>query len=99
MRLQIDTENKQIHILDRVQLGELLEKLNELFPDGGWKEYDIDVNPIIWTQPSIPYVPTAPLPPWTPNPTPWPDTTQPWTPSWPITFSVTNGVYNVDIQG
>lgn len=68
MVIQIDFENKIIRIENSINLGELYEKLNELFKDNQWKEFLLSavakievVNPI-----------TYPLQPFTPYPTyPW----------------------------
>ena len=92
MRIQIDTEKKEIHLLDRVQLEELMDKLNTLFPDGSWKEYTLDVNTsITWIQPVQPIIQPY-IPPWQP------DTIPPWTPSWPIIYGTSgDGVFNISI--
>jgi hypothetical protein len=62
MKLQIDTIAKTIKIEEKVNLGEFVEKIEILFPDGQWKEYNLEVaiinnwvNPIIIDR-SIPFV-------------------------------------------
>lgn len=42
MKLQIDFDKKTIKIEDTVNLGTLVEKLTEMFPD--WKDYTLLVN-------------------------------------------------------
>ena len=53
MKLQIDTDNKTIRIEETVNLGELFNKLDTLFPNLEWREYSIEstvfntwINPI-----------------------------------------------------
>ena len=62
MKLQIETVAKEIKIAEKINLGKLIDKLEELLPDGLWKEYSINVgcfynwdNPIIINNPiSVP---------------------------------------------
>lgn len=76
MKFQIDTTQKTIKIEEEVNLGELFEKLEIMFPNQLWKEYKLEVsvitnwtNPIIITNPpTYPYYPTTQpyyLPYWT----------------------------------
>lgn len=65
MKLQIDTDKKTIKIEEKINLGELIDKLSMLFPNDLYKEYSIEstnitnwVNPIyiqpyqtIWDRP------------------------------------------------
>jgi hypothetical protein len=45
-----------------VNLNELINELNKLFPNETWKEYDIEINVIRYHTEPIPYVPN-PYPP------------------------------------
>ena len=67
MKLRIDTALKQIQIEEKVNLGELFTKLEQLLPNDLWKEYSIEVvvlnnwiNPIIIDRP-YPVYPTQPF--------------------------------------
>ena len=53
MRLQIDTSNKTIKLDEDVNLGDLMEALNRLFPTKDWKEYKLQTNTVInnWCNP------------------------------------------------
>ena len=44
MKLQFDTTAKTIKIEEAVNLGELMEKLEMLLPNGQWKEYKLEVT-------------------------------------------------------
>lgn len=90
MKLQIDTSNKIIRIEERVNLKELIDNLNKLFPKNSWYEYDLDGSPIYnWSSPIIieePYI--QPLP-WNPQ--------GPYYGS-PINCDVNNSCYNVEFK-
>ena len=113
MKIQIDTTTKTIKIEEAVKLGELFEKLQALFPDASWKDWNLEIAVINnWINP-VPviikeYIP-APMPitlPW------W--TTQPYigdyTPNNPYPFPTviystgvnlsqsTDGAYNLEIK-
>lgn len=66
MKIQLDTDLKIIRLEEKVNLGEFFSKLEELLPDLKWREYELDVVPIInWTSPMVinpvePYYPTYP---------------------------------------
>lgn len=46
MKLLIDTTNKTIEIKENtVNLGEISDELNKLFPNGKWKEFDLVITP------------------------------------------------------
>jgi hypothetical protein len=73
MKLQIDTQVKTITVEESINLGELYQLLNEMFPDFVWKDYLLIpkvienwINPItIPWQPQpwiVPYVPQSPYP-------------------------------------
>lgn len=54
MKLQFDTTAKTIKIGEPVNIGELIEKLQMLLPNGQWKEYKLEVSVInSWTSPII----------------------------------------------
>ena len=62
MKLEIDTTNKCIKILEQVTIGELMYFLDASMPNGEWKEYKIE-----------PYINYSPIPIWTePYYYPWP---------------------------
>lgn len=85
MKLQIDTNLKTITIEETIELGELYELLNTMFPNFEWKDYllvpvrtiqswkdpvTIPWNPQPWINP--PYTPIYPwVSPGTTNPMPW----------------------------
>jgi hypothetical protein len=54
MKIQIDTAGKIICIEETVLLAELLELLDQLFPNLAWKEYSLQTKIINnWTNPII----------------------------------------------
>jgi hypothetical protein len=73
MKIQIDTENFEIKLdEDTVLLSELITVLDNLFPNGEWKDYKLRQEKIInWTNPIIINEPlkVEPYQPWQ---------TQPW---------------------
>ena len=89
MKLQIDTELKTITIEEKVNLGDLLDKLKKLFPNEEYKEYSFEVKVIQnWLNPIVikEYPPAFPL--YTPY--------QPYNPNYPtITCNSDNKVYNI----
>lgn len=68
MKLQLDTTAKTIKIEESVNLGELINSLEKLLPDGLWKEFKLETNTIInWNNPIVidKYVPYVPyVQPW-----------------------------------
>jgi len=44
MKLQIDTTEKVIRVLENVNLGDLTKTLNTLFPKGEWKKFSLETN-------------------------------------------------------
>jgi hypothetical protein len=76
MKIQIDTTNKTIKIEEKVNLNELFEALNRLFPNNEWKEFSLETNMTInWSPNPIivqpfnipynkPYIPQYPNYPW-----------------------------------
>lgn len=69
MKIQLDTENKTIKLESEVELSKLVETLEELLPDGKWREFTLQTNTTItrWDYPVIIRERTL---------TPWYD--QPW---------------------
>ncbi len=55
MKIQINTEEKIIKIEDKVNLTELWDLLNKMFPDGEWREFSLETNTTIieWQQPIV----------------------------------------------
>lgn len=83
MKIEINTQEKKIILLENANLGELFAFLEEILPDLKWREYSIEgsvVNnwayPII--NPIVPYTPQTPINPWNPS--------YPW-----ITYSTSTG--------
>lgn len=79
MKLEINTQERKIRLLEEVNIGELFTFLEEILPDLKWREYSIEgsvivydygqnpiiINPI--TSPTFPVnhiYPTAPNYPW-----------------------------------
>lgn len=67
MKIQLDTEAKEIRIEESVLLSELINTLEGLLPNGLWKEYKLVVTiiqnwsyPIVYPQPYNPYNPYNP---------------------------------------
>jgi len=98
MKIQIDDLQKTIKIEEKVKLDELFKKLNILFPNETWKEYELETNSVIvgWKDPIIitePY-PIYPIP----QPLPW-HWWQPTTISYDYLLSnnsSNNCIYNVE---
>ena len=55
MKLQLDTEKKTIKLEDSVGLGELIDTLEKLLPNGAWRDFTIETNTNIeyWGNPII----------------------------------------------
>lgn len=65
MKIQINTTEKTIKVDETVSLKELTDELERFLPNGEWKEYKLDVTPVIITTPYVPYIPpTYPHPDW-----------------------------------
>ena len=69
MKLNINTETKELEISEEVNLNELFSVISLMFPNDSWKEYTLKVVPNIITigTPIIvkPYtIPTYPYYPW-----------------------------------
>ncbi len=56
MVLKIDTLSKRISVEGTESLGEIIEQLVKLFPDGAWKEFKLE-NTDIAPYPSYPILP------------------------------------------
>ena len=68
MKIQIDTNSKTIKLEETVELKELIEMLNNLFPNCMWKEYKLEMAIIQnWNYPNTIIIDkTLPYPyPWT----------------------------------
>jgi hypothetical protein len=44
MKLTIDTERKIITIQQRVKITDLMQELDNLFPNKEWKDYELDTS-------------------------------------------------------
>lgn len=55
MKIQLDTEKKTIKLESDVELSKLVETLDELLPDGKWREFTLQTNTTItrWDFPVI----------------------------------------------
>lgn len=64
MKIQLDTVNKTIQIEETINLGELMEQIQLILPNGLWKEFKLEVKTInYWTEPiTLPYIPYTPSP-------------------------------------
>lgn len=91
MKLQIDTVNKTLKIEEAVNLNELIDALDKLFPNQEWKGYKLESTIINnWSNPIV-------IDRWPYNPYP----NYPW-----ITYGTSTGnelvltdqVYNVSIN-
>ena len=99
MKLQIDLDNKIIRLEDKVNMGTLFSKMEEMFPDLKWREFDLETNTIInWVNPiqiTPPYNPSPSFPPqypWIRYTTSYDNAGDPKVK--PVTKG---GVYNIDI--
>ena len=53
MKLQIDTNKKTIKIEESINLFDLMNTLNQLFPNDSWKEYSLESATITnWINPT-----------------------------------------------
>lgn len=41
MKIELDTKNKTITIKEDINLHDLYEELNNILPDGKWREFDL----------------------------------------------------------
>lgn len=66
MKLQIDTNEKAVRLLESVPIGELIDTLKKLFPNKEWKDFTIQyVGEVRWKD--VIYVPfryDPPIYPW-----------------------------------
>ena len=72
MKLEINTQERKIRLLEEVNIGELFTFLEEILPDLKWREYSIEgnvtyyssnpivINPKDLTPPFQPYTPVSP---------------------------------------
>ncbi len=103
MKIQLDTALKIIRIEETVNLGELIDLLESMLPNGTWKEFKIETqNTINWRDPLvIPYklqpYPSPSIPyPNTPYPTPMPWWEEPHT-ICSIDKKLIDGTFNIDV--
>ena len=110
MKIQLDTSSKIIKIEELVNLKELFDLLEQMLPNGTWKEFTLDTNTIIvnWKDPIVWPIYPIPIPncPTYPN-YPWyqPTTGDPLYGKYPITTcdttnystNLNNGIYNIEI--
>lgn len=104
MKIQIDTIKKRFTLEEAVNLGELIEWFEKLFPGGDWKEFTLESQVITnWNNPIV-IKETYPV---------WPYPNYPWYP-WTTygglstgsrveeipsdNFISDNGIYNVEIK-
>ena len=103
MKIQIDFDNKEITLENKVNLKELFKKLNLLFPNNDWEDFTLNTNTIFqWNNTAeirrIIYVPNY-IPYNTPYQHPiWYDTT----PYKTYSMTTTNdnkqsGKYNIEV--
>lgn len=52
MKLEINTHERKIRVLENANLGELFAFLEEILPDLKWREYSIEGNTVIKWQKS-----------------------------------------------
>lgn len=82
MKIKLDTSAKIITIEEQVSIGDFIDMLESILPNGLWREFKIDVNVINnWTSPIV--IKEYPVYPTSPNPFP----VQPYNPiqPWPTT--------------
>jgi hypothetical protein len=55
MKIQLDTKAKTIKVEEKVNLGEFIEAVQRLLPDGVWKEFSLEANTVIhnWSYPIV----------------------------------------------
>lgn len=89
MKIKLDTSAKIITIEEQVSMGDFIDMLESLLPDGLWRQFKLETNVINnWTNPIVikeyPVYPTGPNPfpvqPYNPiQPYPdFPDPLRPW---------------------
>lgn len=78
MKIKLDTSVKTITIEEPTNIGDLFDMLENLLPNGLWKEFKLETNVINnWTSPIV--IKEYPVYPTSPNPFPF----QPYTPIQP----------------
>ena len=93
MKLQLDTTSKLIKVEETVNLGEFIEALERLLPNGKWKEFKLETQTVInWSNSIV-------IEPYRPYTLPW--WQQPWITYGPnktqADYSLNSGVYNVEM--
>ena len=96
MKLQLDLDNKVISLEERVNLLELYNTLERLFPQGEWKEFNIEAGITVSIksdpQPYIPYIPIFP----SPTTTPYPWWANPVITCDSVSYSLGQGTYKIE---
>ena len=95
MKLQLDTDTKTIKLEEKVNLGDLFNKLEEILPELKWREFELEMGSITnWVNPWV--VPIYPDRYYPPHLYPWityvGDTSEE-----PILSTISTGVYNIDM--
>ena len=68
MKLEINTQERKIRLLEEVNIGELFTFLKEILPDLKWKEYSIEGNVVYnVSNPIMPFTPYTPIGPINPT--------------------------------
>ena len=93
MKLQLDTTSKLIKVEETVNLGEFIEALERLLPNGKWKEFKLETQTVInWSNSIV-------IEPYRPYTLPW--WQQPWitygSNKTQADYSLNSGVYNVEM--
>lgn len=101
MKIQLDTENKRIKLESDVELSKLVETLDELLPDGKWREFTLQTNTTItrWDFPVIIRERSSwPTYPWYERPVRWSDgavlKTEVSEPTGP--YALKAGIFNIE---
>jgi len=101
MKIQLDTTNKSIKIEEVVNLGELMDTLENLLPNGTWKEFNLETSIINnWINPIEikPYIN-----PYEYQDYPYKDIINPYQPwiTWCETsqkYDIQSGIYNIELK-
>ena len=69
MKIQLDFDRKVIKVENNVNFGEFMKKIKQIFPNGEWKEFDLETNvslnwhpqytyikPLRWVSPNEPFI-------------------------------------------
>ena len=89
MKIQLDFDRKAIKVENNVNFGEFMKKIKQIFPNGEWKEFDLETNVSINWYPQYTYT----EPRWiNPNELNWINPNEPF-----ITYSngIKTGIENI----